>query len=65
MNDPDLGVFARQALTARSWSQPDEAKVREAMSNAIGAVLSGQLDSTRGLRQAEEQVTQLFVSARR
>ncbi len=65
VNDPDLGVFARQALTARSWSQPDEAKVREAMSNAIGAVLSGQLDSTRGLRQAEEQVTQLFVSARR
>ena len=62
VNDPDLGVFARQALTARSWPQPDEARVRAIMSGAIGAALSGQLDSARGLDRAEDQITQVFAA---
>ncbi|MDD5711070.1 MAG: extracellular solute-binding protein [Candidatus Colwellbacteria bacterium] len=42
------GILARQALTARSWLQPDEAFVRDAFNGAIGAVL----DSSLNVRQA-------------
>ncbi len=61
VNDEKLGLFAKQALTARSWYVPDEEKAREILSNAIGDVLRGQSDTLRALRKAEEQINQIDV----
>ena len=59
-DDVQNGVFVRQALTARSWRQPDERKVDEIFSNSIYKVLIGQLDSETALIQAEDQISALL-----
>ncbi len=59
LNDPDLGVFASQALTARSWAQPDSAGVRRIFSDMIESVLSGRLLIDSALEQAENEVNSL------
>jgi len=58
-NDPELGVFAKQALTARSWPQPDSNVVKQTFSNMIESVLSGRLNSEQALRQAENEINEL------
>lgn len=60
MNDPVLGVFAKQALTARSWYQVDEEKIKTIFDNAISAVLNTRADVRRTLEQAQGQVNQLM-----
>ena len=55
-NDPELGVFARQALTARSWRQPDSNVVKQTFSNMIESILNGRLNSGQALRQAENEI---------
>lgn len=59
INDPNLGVFARQALTARSWPEPDSAAVKQIFSNMIESVLTGKLSAEQALRQAENQINGL------
>lgn len=56
IGDPEYDVFARQALTARSWQSPNDAKVREALDTAIKNVLTGQLDSKTALKRAEAEI---------
>jgi len=58
--EPERGVFASAALTARSWRMPDKEAVRSLLNAAIQGVLSGQFDSERGLTQASDGVTQLL-----
>jgi len=58
-NDPEMGVFARQALTARSWPQPDSASVKKIFSDMIESVLSGRLSSQNALEQAENEINSL------
>ena len=58
--DPDLSVFAKAALTARSWSAPDYDKIKTILDAAIRAVLTGELDPDRALKRAEDQVTELL-----
>jgi multiple sugar transport system substrate-binding protein len=60
LNDADLGVFAKQALTARSWYIPDYEPVKNIFNTAIGNVLAGKLDSLAALRNAQDQVSQLL-----
>lgn len=60
INDENLGVYARQALTARSWTQVDNLAIDEIISKAIHNVLTGQLDSQKALTQAESSVTQIM-----
>jgi len=60
INDEDLRVFVRQALTAKSWPQSDDLAIDEIFSQAIRNVLTGQLDSQKALSQAESLVTQLM-----
>jgi len=62
INDENLGVYARQALTARSWTQVDNLAIDEIISQAIHNVLTGQLDSQKALTQAESSVTQIMKS---
>lgn len=60
LNDPAIGVYAKQSLTARSWEQPDENTVNNIFNNAIVSVLNNQSDSRRALEQAHGQVIQLL-----
>lgn len=59
-NDSEIGVFARQALTARSWRQPDNAAIKKIFSNMIESILSGRLNSEQALRQAENEINELY-----
>lgn len=59
-NDAEFGVFAKQALTARSWQVPDDVKIKAILNAAIKNVLSGRLTSESALRQAEDQTTELL-----
>ncbi len=59
--DPMLGVFATQALTARSWPQADADAVRSIFSRAIDVVTSNATTPATALRAAQEQITTLMV----
>lgn len=59
-DDPNIGVFAKQALTARSWLKPDPEKVKAIFSQMIQAVVSKQLESYEALSQAERAVSDLI-----
>ncbi len=64
MSDLDLGLFARQALTARSWYQVDDAQVDSILNGAIQSVLSGAANSNTALAQAQGQISQLMQADR-
>lgn len=59
-NDPELGVFAQQALTARSWPQIDNRAVEQSFNKMIDNVLSGSLSADQAIRQSENEITQLM-----
>jgi len=61
---PTIGVFAKQALSARSWLQIDKEQIADIFSQMIKAVIGGRLDSSEALFQAERQVTELITSKR-
>lgn len=58
--DPELKIFASQALTATSWKQPDASAVESIFSEMIDFVITGRLPADRALRQADEKVTELL-----
>ena len=60
LTDPDLGIFARQALTARSWPQVDSAATETIFSQMIESIITGKLSADRALSEAEDKVTQLM-----
>lgn len=60
INDDALGVFAKQALTARSWKEPDEAQVDSAYNDAINNVLINRIDPSKAFMQAQDQINQLM-----
>ncbi len=53
-NDPEVGVFLRQSLTARQWYRPSEDRAREAFSNMIESVTSGKATPQAALRATED-----------
>ena len=55
-NDPDIGVFAEQALTARTWQQPDNRVVDRVFVEALDAVVAGRDTVEGALRRAAEQI---------
>lgn len=58
-NDANLGVFARQALTARSWPQPDRDEVKNIFSDMIQSVLNGKSSSKDALNEAQNAINNL------
>lgn len=60
MDDPVVGVFSRQALTATDWPQVDATAINIAFTRMIDFVNSGQLTSSRAIEQAEEEITRLM-----
>lgn len=60
LTDPELAVFARQALTARSWYNPNELRVRDVFDETIRSAATGRVDPRTALSQAQDQVSQLI-----
>lgn len=60
INDPNLSVFASQALTARSWYEVNSAKIDAIFNSAILDVMTGAADSARALTQAQTAVNALM-----
>lgn len=56
LDDSRLGVFARAALTARSWPEPDSDALEGIFSNMISSVLNGRLAPKDALYKAENQI---------
>jgi len=63
-NHPELGIYAKQALSARSWPQIDSARIASIFSDMIKAVINNQLDFVTAINQGERQVTELMGVAR-
>ncbi|MBI2024490.1 MAG: extracellular solute-binding protein [Candidatus Harrisonbacteria bacterium] len=63
-SDPQLGIFANQALTARSWPQVDNVAVENALSGMIESILAGRSPADRALREAENAITNLMERKR-
>lgn len=59
-SDPDLGVFALQALTARSWWQADNVAIETIFANMIDDVNFGRASVRDALERAASQVTVLM-----
>lgn len=57
---PDFAVFARQALTARSWPQIDNVAIDSIFSNVIADVNGARKTPDRALNEAASQVTDLM-----
>jgi multiple sugar transport system substrate-binding protein len=55
-NDARIGVFANQALYAKSWAQPDSRLVDKLFVGAIDEVVTGQDTADGSLRRAAEQL---------
>jgi ABC-type glycerol-3-phosphate transport system substrate-binding protein len=64
-NSVELGVFARQALTARSWYEPDARRITSLFNSAIARVIRGEIDTRQALGQVRDQVDQMLRVGRR
>jgi ABC-type glycerol-3-phosphate transport system substrate-binding protein len=60
--NPDLSVFAKASLTARSWKMGDYDKIRTIFNNAIQNVQTGAKTASQALGDAEAQANQLIVN---
>ncbi len=60
LDDPSLKVFAKQALTAKSWYQADPAQTEGLFSAAIDEVVAGTETPSEIIRTLAEQVTSLM-----
>lgn len=61
LTDIDLSVFAKQALTARSWAQVDAPGIRTIFSGTINSVLTGALKPEDALKDAQVEINKLFA----
>ena len=62
-NDPNLSVFASQALTARSWYEIDDLAIDGILNTAIQSALNGSASTLQALEQAQSSVSNLMFQA--
>jgi len=60
INNPELGVFARQALIARSWPQINNIAIGNIFSNMIELVTTNQNTIESAIGKAQEEVSRLM-----
>jgi multiple sugar transport system substrate-binding protein len=65
MNRPIVGVFSQQALTAKSWFQPDPAMVEQIFWVMMESTRRGELSAGAAVEQAVNQVNLLLDRFRR
>jgi len=58
-DNPEYGVFAKQALTARSWTVSDDKQSRMIFSDMVSTYITGQVDQKTALGRAETLLSQL------
>ncbi len=58
--NPDLGVFANQALSARSWYQADNQAIETIFANMVESVVLGAETIEQALEKAADQITILM-----
>lgn len=63
-SDFDLGIFALQALTARSWFQADNVAIEEIFADMIETVNFGRANIREALQEAESRVNVLMSRTR-
>ncbi|MDP2648255.1 MAG: extracellular solute-binding protein [Candidatus Yanofskybacteria bacterium] len=63
-NDPDIGVFAVQALSAVSWHQVDNVRIEQIFADMIDDVNLGRATIRDALESAETKVNVLMSSQR-
>lgn len=56
LNDEQIGVFAKQALSAKSWLQINPEKNSQVFQNMIESIVSGRLNINSALEQAVDEV---------
>ncbi len=59
-NDPDLGVFAQQALTAYSWYQVDNLSIEQYLADMIESVIIGEATIKEAISKATSQISLLM-----
>lgn len=59
-SDPDIGIFAEQALSAFSWYQPNNLAVENIFNEMIDSVVLGQRSVKESIEWGAEQVTLLM-----
>jgi len=59
-NDPNLGIFAAQALSAKSWYQIDNTVIENIFADMIESVVGGSLQYGDALKKAADQITLLM-----
>ena len=60
LNNPDIGVFAGQALTARSWPQADDDQVDTIFNDMIKDVISDGVTVEAAISSARSALTELI-----
>jgi len=65
LDNPELGVFANQALFARSWPQIDNNEIDKIFSKMIDEVINGRSAIDKALEEAEADVTDLMDRKKR
>lgn len=58
--DPDLGVFAEQSLTARSWYQVDNLTIETILADMVESVVSGKTTVKESISRAVNQINILM-----
>ena len=61
-SDPGLGLFAEQALTARTWYQIDSAAIETILANMIENVAQNSESISTALNRASQQITLLMTN---
>ncbi|HEY4496596.1 MAG TPA: extracellular solute-binding protein [Candidatus Paceibacterota bacterium] len=60
LTNPNLKVFAAQALTAKNWPHPDPSGVRSVFDNMIKLSLANRTQSNQFLVQAQDEINKLL-----
>ena len=59
-NDPDLGVFAEQSLTARSWYQVDNSTIERYLADMIESIVLSESTIEEAINGAVDQINLLM-----
>lgn len=59
-NDPYLGVFAHQSLSARSWYQADSQAIEKIFANMVKSIVVGEAEYEQAINKAADQVSALM-----
>lgn len=59
-NDPQIGIFAKQNLTAKSWLQVDPEAIEYIFKNMINEINLGRATATEALKTASTRITQMM-----